>query len=161
MARDKCNKPRRITNKIKRKILTMAVTHDSVAENLVKYFCWTGEGNYEGLVYDEQKKENVRLRLDGLWIHQKLNHMVEFINRLRTPSDNKRHRFMRLQVHDGRDNEDMDLMKLDVSPFYHKLKYRQKTNEATCVITNIMNTLDIIGDKQFTNKLLPCIDVKV
>ena len=61
----------------------------------------------------------------------------------------------------GRDNEDMDLMKLDVYPFCHKLKYSQKTNEATCVSTNIMNTLDIIGDKQFINKLLPCLDVKV
>ena len=87
--------------------------------------------------------------------------MVEFINHLRTPSDNEGCRFMKLQVYDGRDNEEMDVMKLDVSPFCHKLKYRQKTNEATCVITNIMNTLNIIGDKQFINKLLPCLDVKV
>ena len=66
MGKDKRNKPRRITNKIKKNILTMAVTHDSVAENLVQALRYTGEGNYEGLIYDEQKKENVRLRLDGL-----------------------------------------------------------------------------------------------
>ena len=139
----------------------MAVTHDSVAENLVKDLRWDGEGNYEGLVYDEQKDQNVRLRLDGLWIHQTFNHMVEFINCLRTPLCNGGCKFMKLRVYDGRDNEEMDLMKLDVSPFCHKLKYRQKKNEATCVITNIMNTLDIIGDKKNINKVLPCLDGKV
>ena len=68
---------------------------------------------------------------------------------------------MKLQVYDVRDNEDMDLLKLDVSPFYLKLKYRQKTNEYTCVITNNMSTLNIIGDKQYINKVLPCLAVTV
>ena len=66
---------------------------------------------------------------------------------------------MKLQVYDGRDNKDMELLEFDVSPFF-KLKYRHKTNEATCGITNIMNTLDIIGDKNM-NKLLPCLDITV
>ena len=105
----------------------MAVTHDSVAENLVQALRYTGEGNYEGLVYDEQKDQNVRLRLDELCNHQKFNHMVEFINHLRTPSGNEVCMFLKLRVYDGRDNEDMDLMKFDISPFCHKLKYRQNT----------------------------------
>ena len=87
--------------------------------------------------------------------------MVEFLYCLRITSYNEWLRFMNLQLCDCRDNEDMDLMKLDVSPFCHKLKYRQKKNEATCVITNIMNTLNIIGDKKIINELLPCLDVKV
>ena len=115
----------------------MAVRHDSVAENQVQALCYTGEGNYKGLVYDEQKQENVRLILDVLWIHQKFNQMLEFINRLRTQSDNEGKRFMKLQVYDGRDNEYMDLLTLDVSPFCFKLKYIQKTNEVTCVITTL------------------------
>ena len=87
--------------------------------------------------------------------------MVEFINQLRTPSDNKGNRFMKLTVYDGRDDENMDFLKLDIFPFCLKIKYRQNTNEATCVITNIMNTLDIIGDKPIINKLLPCLDITV
>ena len=35
----------------------MAVTHDPGAKNMVTFLHWTGEGNYEGLVYDEQKRK--------------------------------------------------------------------------------------------------------
>ena len=63
MRRDKHNKPTRITKEIKRYILTMAVTHDLVAENLVKALRWDGEGNYEGLVYDEQKDQNFKIKI--------------------------------------------------------------------------------------------------
>ena len=65
---------------------------------------------------------------------------------------------MKLQVYGGRNHEDMDLLKLDVSPFCLKIKYSQKKNESVYIITNIMSTLDIIGYKQFINKLLPCLD---